>query len=88
MSDIVNQLGRLPLAVAMSGIYFKNTEGQLSEPAAQYFSDLAAVIAHASRSVEPGQDCHGAMTISLRARRRCRVLHCERICERNAAQRP
>jgi hypothetical protein len=37
-----------------------------------------------TRSVEPGQDCHAAMTISLRARRSCRVLHCERICERNA----
>jgi hypothetical protein len=43
IADIVNQLGRLPLAVAMSGIYFKNTEGQLSELAAQYFSDLAAL---------------------------------------------
>jgi hypothetical protein len=43
ISDIVNRLGRLPLAVSMSGIYFKNTEGQLSELATQYFSDLTAL---------------------------------------------
>jgi hypothetical protein len=33
------------------------------------------------------QDCHAAVTISLHARRSCPVLHCERICERNAVQR-
>jgi hypothetical protein len=52
ISDIANHLGRLPLAVSMSGIYFKNTEGQLSELAAQYFSDLAALAD--TLSIPPG----------------------------------
>lgn len=43
IADIVNRLGRVPLAVSMTGIYFKNTEGQLNELALQYFSDLEAL---------------------------------------------
>ena len=43
ISDIVNRIGRVPLAVSMTGIYFKNTEGQLNELAAQYFLDLEAL---------------------------------------------
>jgi hypothetical protein len=52
IADIVNYLGRLPLAVSMSGIYFKNSEGQLGELAAQYFSDLAALAD--TLSIPPG----------------------------------
>lgn len=54
ISDIVNRLGLMPLAISMSGIYFKNTEGQLNELAAQYFSDLAALAD--TYSIPPGFD--------------------------------
>lgn len=43
IADIVSRLGRIPLAVSMAAIYFKNTEGQLSELAPQYFADLEAL---------------------------------------------
>jgi hypothetical protein len=43
ISDIVNRIGRVPLAVSMTGIYFANTQGQLSELAAQYVSALEAL---------------------------------------------
>jgi hypothetical protein len=52
ISDMVNRLGRIPLAISMSGIYFKNAEGKLSELAAQYFSDLAALAD--TYSIPPG----------------------------------
>lgn len=47
--DIVNRLGRIALAVSMSAIYFKNTEGQLDELALQYFKDLEALADSASK---------------------------------------
>jgi hypothetical protein len=47
--DIVNQLGRIPLAVSMSAIYFKNAEGQLDELAPRYFKDLAALADDAAK---------------------------------------
>jgi hypothetical protein len=50
--DIVNRVGRVPVAVGMTGIYFKNTEGQLSELALQYFQDLEAL--SDSQSIPPG----------------------------------
>ncbi|QVI26563.1 hypothetical protein MN2019_20060 [Mycolicibacterium neoaurum] len=40
---IVDRLGRIALAVSMSGVYFKNTEGQVNELAPQYFSELEAL---------------------------------------------
>jgi len=52
ISDIVNRIGRVPLAVSMTGIYFKNTEGQLNELATQYFSDLEALAD--TYSIPPG----------------------------------
>ncbi|GAB3037642.1 hypothetical protein [Mycobacterium bourgelatii] len=50
--DIVVRLGLVPLAVSMSAIYFRNTEGQLDELALQYFSDLDALADDAS--IPPG----------------------------------
>ena len=50
--EIVVRLGLVPLAVSMSAIYFKNTEGQLDELALQYFSDLEALADDAS--IPPG----------------------------------
>lgn len=50
--DIVIRLGLVPLAVSMSAIYFKNTEGQLDELALQYFSDLDALAD--DTSIPPG----------------------------------
>lgn len=50
--DIVVRLGLVPLAVSMSAIYFKNTEGQLDELAPQYFTDLEALADDAS--IPPG----------------------------------
>jgi hypothetical protein len=50
--DIVVRLGLVPLAVSMSAIYFKNTEGQLDELALQYFNDLDALADDAS--IPPG----------------------------------
>jgi tetratricopeptide (TPR) repeat protein len=47
--EIVERLGLVPLAVSMSGIYFKNTEGQLDELALRYFSDLEALADSDSR---------------------------------------
>ncbi|XTP37490.1 hypothetical protein ACORG1_15350 [Mycobacterium sp. TJFP1] len=49
ISEIVDRLGLVPLAVSMSAIYFKNTEGQLDELALQYFSDLEALADSDSR---------------------------------------
>ena len=40
---IVRRLGRIPLAVSMSGLYFRNTQGRLDELTVQYFSDLAGL---------------------------------------------
>lgn len=50
--EIVVRLGRVPLAVSMSAIHFRNTEGQLAELALQYFSDLDALDDDAS--IPPG----------------------------------
>lgn len=50
--EIVVRLGLVPLAVSMSAIYFKNTEGQLDELALRYFSDLEALADDAS--IPPG----------------------------------
>ena len=50
--EIVVRLGLVPLAVSMSAIYFRNTEGQLAELALQYFSDLDALADDAS--IPPG----------------------------------
>ena len=50
--EIVVRLGLVPLAVSMSAIYFKNTEGQLDELALQYFTDLEALADDAS--IPPG----------------------------------
>lgn len=47
--EIVRRLGLIPLAVSMSAIYFKNTEGQLHELALRYFSDLEALADSDSR---------------------------------------
>lgn len=47
--EIVGRLGLVPLAVSMSGIYFKSTEGQLDELALRYFSDLEALADSNSR---------------------------------------
>ncbi len=47
--EIANRLGRIALAVSMSAIYFKNTEGQLDELALQYFKDLEALADSESR---------------------------------------
>jgi hypothetical protein len=41
--EIVERLGRIPLAVSMAGLYFRNTQGRLDELAVQYFADLAAL---------------------------------------------
>jgi hypothetical protein len=41
--EIVERLGRIPLAVSMAGLYFRNTQGRLDELALQYFADLAAL---------------------------------------------
>ncbi|MFH5229408.1 hypothetical protein [Antrihabitans spumae] len=43
VGDVVNILGRVPLAVSMAGIYFANAEGDITELSDQYFSDLAAL---------------------------------------------
>lgn len=40
---IVERLGRIPLAVSMAGLYFRNTQGRLDELAVQYFADLASL---------------------------------------------
>ncbi|MGB8403132.1 MAG: hypothetical protein WCE30_03535 [Mycobacterium sp.] len=50
--EIVVRLGLVPLAVSMSAIYFKNTEGRLDELALQYFTDLDALADDAS--IPPG----------------------------------
>jgi len=50
--EIVVRLGLVPLAVSMSAIYFKNTEGRLDELALQYFTDLEALADDAS--IPPG----------------------------------
>lgn len=52
ISGIVERIGWIPLAVSMSAIYFKNTEGQLSELVTQYFSDLTALAD--TLSIPPG----------------------------------
>ncbi len=41
--EIVERLGRIPLAVSMGGLYFRNTQGRLDELAIQYFADLASL---------------------------------------------
>ncbi len=41
--EIVERLGRIPLAVSMAGLYFRNTQGRLDELAVQYFADLASL---------------------------------------------
>jgi hypothetical protein len=41
--EIGDRLGRIPLAVSMAGLYFRNTQGRLDELAVQYFADLAAL---------------------------------------------
>ena len=41
--EIADRLGRIPLAVSMAGLYFRNTQGRLDELATQYFADLAAL---------------------------------------------
>ncbi|MFE0748085.1 hypothetical protein [Gordonia sp. NPDC058843] len=43
VGDVVNMLGRVPLAVSMAGIYFANAQGDIAELSEQYFSDLAAL---------------------------------------------
>lgn len=43
VEEIVERLGRIPLAVSMSGLYFRNTQGRLDELTVQYFSDLAGL---------------------------------------------
>ncbi|GAA1053201.1 hypothetical protein [Dietzia natronolimnaea] len=43
VGEIVETLGRVPLAVAMAGIYFANGEGTVSELSKRYFEDLAAL---------------------------------------------
>jgi hypothetical protein len=41
--EIADRLGRIPLAISMAGLYFRNTQGRLDELAVQYFADLAAL---------------------------------------------
>lgn len=43
IGEIVQRLGRIPLAVSMAGLYFRNTQGRLDELTTQYFADLAAL---------------------------------------------
>lgn len=52
LEDLVEQLGHVPLAVSMAGIYFRNTDGTVSELAPQYFADLAAL--DDTYSIPPG----------------------------------
>ncbi|MFD6354625.1 hypothetical protein [Nocardia tengchongensis] len=51
---VVNRLGRIPLAVSMAGVYFRNTAGELDELASDYFSTLDAL--QDTLSVPPGYD--------------------------------
>ncbi|NHE67797.1 hypothetical protein G9U53_26185 [Rhodococcus sp. D-46] len=43
VTEIVDRLGRIPLAVSMAGLYFRNAEGQLSELLTDYFASLDAL---------------------------------------------
>lgn len=52
LEDLVEQLGHVPLAVSMAGIYFRNTDGTVRELAPQYFADLAAL--DDTYSIPPG----------------------------------
>ncbi|WP_157978616.1 MULTISPECIES: NB-ARC domain-containing protein [Nocardia] len=43
VTEIVERLGRIPLAVSMAGVYFSNVEGDLAELAPDYFRTLEAL---------------------------------------------
>lgn len=43
VSEIVDRIGRIPLAVSMAGMYFRNAEGQLFELIPGYFASLEAL---------------------------------------------
>jgi hypothetical protein len=65
IAEIVERLGRIPLAVSMGGLYFRNAEGQLNELALQYFSDLASL--DDSYAIPPGFDrtAHAAVRYAV-----------------------
>lgn len=68
--DIVVRLGLVPLAVSMSAIYFKNTEGLLDELTVQYFIELDALADDAS--IPPGFPTTAFAAIQLASRRLAR----------------
>ncbi|BAD56232.1 hypothetical protein [Nocardia farcinica] len=51
---VVERLGRIPLAVSMAGVYFRNTAGELDELARDYFTTLEAL--EDSLSIPRGYD--------------------------------
>ncbi|MFI6047217.1 hypothetical protein ACIA8C_36750 [Nocardia sp. NPDC051321] len=54
IGTVVDRLGRIPLAVSMAGVYFRNTAGELDELATDYFTTLDAL--QDTLSVPPGYD--------------------------------
>jgi hypothetical protein len=43
ITDIVSRLGRIPLAVSMAGLYFRNAAGTVEELSGAYFAELDAL---------------------------------------------
>jgi hypothetical protein len=43
VTDIVNRLGKIPLAISMAGLYFRNAAGTIGELSADYFAELDAL---------------------------------------------
>jgi len=43
ITDIVARLGKIPLAVSMAGLYFRNAAGTIEELSASYFAELDAL---------------------------------------------
>lgn len=54
ITDIVNRLGRIPLAISMAGLYFRNASGTVEELSADYFAELEAL--EDTSAIPPGFD--------------------------------
>lgn len=54
IGTVVDRLGKIPLAVSMAGVYFRNTAGELDELVTDYFSSLDAL--QDVLSIPPGYD--------------------------------
>jgi hypothetical protein len=48
ITDIVNRLGRVPLAIAMAALHFRNADEDISQLSREYFAGLNALDDHAS----------------------------------------